>query len=298
MNKIEDIKNAQREQIPELAKDKFIQVYSQKFGPEQAEAFYEEQKNFFLQELAYGSYAPKLKVADVTSLYFAFLSIAINGLSLEKGTTTLCYLEAKSVKIGEDPNKLDSNHRPTPIYQTNASISITGYGEIILRQRAGQIRSVDTPKIVYDVDDFSFGEENGKQTLKYTKCMPRPKTAKIMACYVKLIKNDGSYDYKVFELEEAQRLKAYSLRQNGGRFANPLYGTQPDCSDIDMGFFMSKAVKHAFKGFPKLPIGAGSILEADKDNEQLEPTPQTNVQNQAPANGVSVQTDENDPFNQ
>ena len=295
-NIIEEIKKAQHEAIPELAKEKFVKVYSQKFGSDQAEAFYEEQKNFFLNELAVSSYAPKLKVADNMSLYFAFMSIAINGLSLEKGTTTTCYLEAKSVKIGEDPNKLDSNHRPTPIYQTNAQISITGYGEIILRQRAGQIRSVDTPKIVYDCDDFAFGEENGQQTLKYMKCIPRPKSAKIMACYVKIVKNDGTYDYKVFELEEAQRLKAYSYRQNGGRSANPLYGQQPDCSDIDTGFFMSKAVKHAFKGYPKLPIGQGSALEADKDNEQIEPV--APVQDTAPANGVAVSTDENDPFNQ
>ena len=33
---VEQIKNAQHEQIPELAKDKFIQVYSQKFGLQQA----------------------------------------------------------------------------------------------------------------------------------------------------------------------------------------------------------------------------------------------------------------------
>lgn len=294
---VEQIKNAPHEQIPELAKDKFIQVYSQKFGQDQAEAFYEEQKNFFLGELATGSYAPKLKVADNMSLYFAFMSIAINGLSLEKGTTTTCYLEAKSVKIGEDPNRLDANHRPTPIYQTNATISITGYGEIVLRQRAGQIKSVDTPKVVYDCDDFSFGEENGKPTLTWKKCIPRPKGSRLIACYVRIVKNDGTFDYKVLDTDEILRLKNYSLRQNYGKFANPLYGTQPDCSDIDTGFLMSKTVKHAFKGYPKLPLGAGSTLEADKDSEPIEPiaAPQAPF---PPTNGVTIKTNEDDPFNQ
>lgn len=294
-NILEEIPKAQHERIPELAKDKFIQIYSQKFGSEQAEAFYEEQKNFFLNELAVGSYAPRLKMADNMSLYFAFMSIAINGLSLEKGTTTTCYLEAKSIKIGEDPNKKDSNGKPLPIYQTVASISITGYGEIVLRQRAGQILSVDTPKIVYDCDDFSFGEENGKPTLTWKKCIPRPRGSRLIACYVRIVKNDGTFDYKVLDTDEILRLKNYSLKQNFGRFANPLYGQEPDGSDIDTGFLMSKTVKHAFKGYPKLPLGTGSTLEADKDSEPIEPIQPS--QPATPTNGVSVQTDENDPFN-
>ena len=294
-NILEEIPKAQHERIPELAKDKFIHIYSQKFGAEQAEAFYEEQKNFFLNELAVGSYAPKLKMADNMSLYFAFMSIAINGLSLEKGTTTTCYLEAKSIKIGEDPNKKDSNGKPLPIYQTVATISITGYGEIVLRQRAGQILSVDTPKIVYDCDDFSFGEENGKPTLTWKKCIPRPKGSRLIACYVRIVKNDGTFDYKVLDTDEILRLKNYSLKQNFGRFANPLYGREPDGSDIDTGFLMSKTVKHAFKGYPKLPLGTGSTLEADKDSEPIEPIQPS--QPATPTNGVSVQTDENDPFN-
>lgn len=297
-NILETIKTAPHEQIPDIAHDKFVQVYSQKFGSEKAEAFFEEQKNLFINELTYGSYANMLKQADGMSVYFAFLFLAINGLSIEKCTTTTCYLECRRTKIGEDPNNLDPKyHRPTPIYQSNAVITVTGYGEIVLRQRARQIRSVDSPKVVYDCDTFRYGESDGRPTLTWEKCLPRPQGSRVIACYVRIIKNDGSADYFVLDTDEILRLKAYSGKSNFGK-ANALYGTQADGSDIDTGFLKSKTVKHAFKGYPKLSIGAGGAFESDKD---LEPTEQPAATPAAsPASqpeGVSIQTNDNDPFN-
>ena len=109
-NILETIKTVPHEQIPDLAHDKFVQVYSQKFGAEKAEAFFEEQKNLFINELTYGSYKDLLKNADAMSIYFAFLFLAINGLSIEKGNTTTCYLECKRVKIGENQGKDGKNY--------------------------------------------------------------------------------------------------------------------------------------------------------------------------------------------
>lgn len=293
-NILETLKTAPHEQIPDLAHDKFVEVYSQKFGPEKAEAFFEEQKNLFINELVYGSYKDYLKQSDSMSIYFAFLFLAINGLSLEKGTTTTCYLECRRVKIGEDPNKINSyTHKPEGIYQSNAVITITGYGEIILRQRAKQIRSVDSPKVVYDCDTFRYGENDGHPTLTWEKCLPRPQGSKIIACYVRIIKNDGSADYFVLDTDEIQRLKVYSGKSNFGKI-NALYGKEADCSDIDTGFLKSKTVKHAFKGYPKLSIGAGGAFESDKDIEPAEPIAEPTPTPQ----GVHAQTDDIDPFNQ
>jgi hypothetical protein len=287
-NILETLKTAPHEQIPEIAHEKFVSVYSQKFGPEKAEAFFEEQKNLFINELVYGSYKDFLKQADGMSIYFAFLFLAINGLSLEKGTTTTCYLECRRVKIGEDPNRRNAKGYPEAIYQSNAVITITGYGEIILRQRAKQIRSVDSPKVVYDCDTFRYGENDGHPTLTWEKCLPRPQGSRIVACYVRIIKNDGSVDYFVLDTDEIQRLKQYSGKSNWGK-ANALYGKEDDCSDIDTGFLKSKTVKHAFKGYPKLSIGAGGAFESDKDIDPTEPMPESH----------DIQTDNNDddPFN-
>jgi len=288
-NILETLKTASHEQIPDIAHEKFVAVYSQKFGPEKAEAFFEEQKNLFINELVYGSYKDFLKQADGMSIYFAFLFLAINGLSLEKGTTTTCYLECRRIKIGEDPNRKNAKGYPEAIYQSNAVITITGYGEIILRQRAKQIRSVDSPKVVYDCDTFRYGENDGHPTLTWEKCLPRPQGSRIVACYVRIIKNDGSVDYFVLDTDEIQRLKQYSGKSNWGK-ANALYGKEEDCSDIDTGFLKSKTVKHAFKGYPKLSIGAGGAFESDKDIDQTEPMPEQ-------PQGVQTETGDIDPFN-
>ena len=288
-NILETLKTASHEQIPDIAHEKFVAVYSQKFGPEKAEAFFEEQKNLFINELVYGSYKDFLKQADGMSIYFAFLFLAINGLSLEKGTTTTCYLECRRIKIGEDPNRKNAKGYPEAIYQSNAVITITGYGEIILRQRAKQIRSVDSPKVVYDCDTFRYGENDGHPTLTWEKCLPRPQGSRIVACYVRIIKNDGSVDYFVLDTDEIQRLKQYSGKSNWGK-ANALYGKEEGCSDIDTGFLKSKTVKHAFKGYPKLSIGAGGAFESDKDIDQTEPMPEQ-------PQGVQTETGDIDPFN-
>lgn len=292
-NIFEKLNKAQHEQIPDIAHDKFVQVYSQKFGEQNAEAFYEEQRGFFLNELTSGSYKDLLKEAKGTSIYFAFLFLAINNLSLEKGLSTTCYLECRSVKVGEKVD--EKTNKRINIYERNAVITVTGYGEIVLRQRAGQIRSVDNPKVVYDCDSLRYGEREGKSFLEYEKAIPRPAGAKIIACYVRIVKADGTVDYFVLDTDEMVRLRQYSGKSNWGK-ANALYGTQQDCSDIDTGFLKSKTVKHAFKGYPKLSIGAGGALEADKDTD---PQPQAEpVTTETPANGVTVETNDDDPFNQ
>lgn len=291
-NIFEKLNKAQHEQIPDIAHDKFVQVYSQKFGEQNAEAFYEEQRGFFLNELTSGSYKDLLKEAKGTSIYFAFLFLAINNLSLEKGLSTTCYLECRSVKVGEKVD--EKTNKRINIYERNAVITVTGYGEIVLRQRAGQIRSVDNPKVVYDCDSLRYGEREGKSFLEYEKAIPRPAGAKIIACYVRIVKADGTVDYFVLDTDEMVRLRQYSGKSNWGK-ANALYGTQQDCSDIDTGFLKSKTVKHAFKGYPKLSIGAGGALEADKDTD---PQPQAEPQTvEAQTNGVTVETNDDDPFN-
>lgn len=291
-NILEQINTVRHEQIPDIAHDKFIQVYSQKFGEQDAEAFFEEQRGYFLNELMSGSYRELLKEAKGSSIYFAFLFLAINNLSLEKSLSTTCYLECRSFKIGEKTD--EKTGKKNSIYERNAVITVTGYGEIVLRQRAGQIRSVDNPKVVYDCDSFRYGERDGRAFVEYEKAIPRPAGAKIIACYVRIVKADGTTDYFVLDTDEMVRLRQYSGKSNWGK-ANALYGIQQDCSDIDTGFLKSKTVKHAFKGYPKLSIGAGGALEADKDTD---PQPQSETQTtETHANGVKVETNDEDPFN-
>ena len=290
-NILEVLAKTPHDKIPDLAHDKFVEVYTQKYGAQNAEAFYEEQRGFFLAEMTSGSYKNMLAAATGTSIYFAFLFLAINNLSLEKGLSTTCYLECRSQKIGEQPDP--DGGKPKAVYERSAVITVTGYGEILLRQRAKQIRSVDNPKVVYDCDTFRYGEDNGQSYVKYEKAIPRPQGARIIACYVRIVKADGTVDYFVLDTDEMQRLKQYSGKSNFGK-PNALYGQSADCSDIDTGFLKSKTVKHAFKGYPKLSIGTGGAMESDKDEEPAEPTP---VHATTPAQGVQVNTGDDMPFN-
>ena len=75
-------------QICDLARNKFIEVYNQKFG-DGGEVFFEEQKALFNNELLNGSFKGYLEKATSLNIHDAFMNLAINGLSLEKGTTTL-----------------------------------------------------------------------------------------------------------------------------------------------------------------------------------------------------------------
>ena len=127
--------------------------------------------------------------------------------------------------------------------------------------------------------------------------------SKFMACYVRIVKNDGSVDYYVLDIDGIKRLKQYSAKLCRGK-VNALYGSQADCSDIDEGFLKSKTIKHAFKGYPKLSLGSGGMMESDKD-EQADTTEQESPVNDTAfgkenendgKQGVTVNTSEDTPF--
>lgn len=288
---IEDITNVPISKVTEKAKEKFIQVFEAKFK-QAGLPFYEQQAALFNQELLSGPYARAFALTPSLSILNAFMSLAINGLSLERGTTTDCYLEHRSMKAGKDNMGKD-------VWQHMAVITITGYGEVMMRKRAGQIAYIDNPTVVYDCDDIAVGEENGRKFVKYMKCMKRPAEAKIIACFLKITRPDKSFDYFVMDQEGMIRLKGYSERFSGGR-SSQLYGTMPDCGDIDTGFLIAKTIKHAFKGYPKLAIGDGAALEADKDMDEPVGGPAADASGTvAAAQGTMVHTEgEDDPFNQ
>ena len=167
---IEQLNKTPHEQICDLAKDKFIEIYNQKFG-EGGEVFFEEQKALFNNELLNGSFKGYLAKAPSLCIHDAFMNLAINGLSLEKGSSTLCYLMGYS--------NYDKN---TGGYNYTAKITYTGYGEILLRQRAGQIVRCDNPVVVYSCDEFRFGERDGHKFVEYIKQYPRQAGSYIVAC--------------------------------------------------------------------------------------------------------------------
>lgn len=204
------------------------------------------------------------------SVFLAFVDLAVKDLTLEPGAQALCYLMNRNTKLKDGQGK--------DYWENRCHIAITGYGEILLRQRAGQIRHCDSPTVVYEGDHFSYSEEDGRKRVSYSLNLSHNPAAPI-ACFMKITRIDGTVDYAIILPEGWHRLSNYSAKQNNGK-ANDLYASGLG-GTIDPGFLIAKCVKHAFKSYPKLPIGKGMVMEADLPEEEampdyysMEPQPQ------------------------
>ncbi len=241
----------------ERVRNQFISVYNS-IWKEGGEQVYEREAIYFNGQLRDKA---NLRECSGTSIFYAFIDLAVKGLTLATGAQALCYLIPRNVKTGVDQNGND-------IWEKVCNLTISGYGELVLRKNAGQIRHADNPVIVYEGDTFQYGEQNGQKVVNYMSAFPR-RSEKIIACFLKITRADGTIDYSVMTEQDWMRLKGYSDKQNtyfdrkNNQWvtkSNELYGKN---GQIDTGFLMAKCVKHAFKTYPKLNIGRGTSLESE-----------------------------------
>ena len=240
-----------------IVRDKFINIYDTLWGAGTGEQAYERESIFFCKTLRD---TPSLQKATPFSLFTAFIDLAVCGLSLEQGTRALCYLIGRNVNAGT---------REHPVWEGHAVLTVSAYGELVLRERAGQIRHADNPVLVYANDEFSFTDIGGQKCVSYTCHLPHS-GQRIIACYLRITRADGSVDYAVMTEEDWVRLAQYSAKQDRktGR-ANALYGVdQNGVVNIDPGFLMAKCVKHAFKTYPKVRIGRGTELQSKQTEDK------------------------------
>lgn len=277
----------------DIVRQRFIQIYDTLWG--NGEAAYERESSFFNRIL---SDDEKLQRATRFSIFTSFIDLAISGLSLEPGAKALCYLQGRNHKIGVDQNNKN-------IYEGRMVLTVSGYGELVMRARCGQIRYADNPVIVYDGDEFSFSDGSDGKKLNYV-CNISHDTSKIRACYLRITRADGSIDFSVMLEEDWKRLQGYSERNNKrwdnsrrqwvpGE-ANELYGAKT--GKIDTGFLMAKCIKHAFRTYPKVRIGKYTAMESEQiDNiqRQQEIDDFYGVADPAPEQ-PAMSVDENPPF--
>ena len=239
-----------------IVRDKFINIYDTLWGNGTGEAAYERESNYFNKLLREKK---ELQRGTHFSLFTAFIDLAICGLSLEQGVRALCYLIGRNVNIGT---------REQPNWEGRVVLTISAYGELVLRERAGQIRHADNPVLVYANDEFSFSDKNGRKEVEYVCHLPHT-GQRIVACYLRITRADGSIDYSVMTEEDWVRLAQYSACQNKNGGANALYGVdQQGVVNIDSGFLMAKCIKHAFKTYPKVRIGRGTELQSQQVEEK------------------------------
>lgn len=293
-----------------MVRDKFIDIYNTLWGAGTGEAAYERESRFFNRLLSDNA---DLQKGTHFSLFTAFIDLAVCGLSLEPGTRALCYLIGRNQKTSP---KLDAQGRPMkdskgyPVYNWEGRVVLTvsAYGELVLRERSGQIRHADNPVLVYEGDEFSFSDKGGRKEVEYVCHLPHT-GKRIVACYLRITRADGSVDYSVMTEEDWVRLAQYSARQNRSG-ANALYGVdQQGIVNIDPGFLMAKCIKHAFKTYPKVRVGRGTELQSQQTEEQeieindslygveavQEPQQEHFCQEQQQA-GVTIDTGEDDGF--
>lgn len=286
-----------------IVRERFTQIYETLWG--NGEAAYQRESIYFNKALRDNDNG-KLQRATPFSIFTAFIDLAVCGLSLEPGTRALAYLMGRNVNVGTRDNAK---------WEGRCVLTISAYGELVMRARAGQIQHADNPVLVYDNDEFSFKDVDGRKSVSYTCNLPHS-GHNITACYLRITRADGTVDYSVMFPEDWCRLASYSQKQNRGK-ANDLYGVdQNGIVHIDPGFLMAKCIKHAFKSYPKVRIGRGTELQSQQVDEQpqlsdediygmdmetgevIEKT-ETKPQpfgNNEPPQGVTVETDDEEGF--
>ena len=112
--------------------------------------------------------------------------MAVNGLSLDQSGRPQCYLIPRSAKVKTANGDM---------WEKRAGLTVSAYGEVYMRQRAGQVRYVDNPVVVFEGDKFRpIIGVNGAKSIEYEGAFPR-KSNKPVAVFIRIVRNDGSVDY-------------------------------------------------------------------------------------------------------
>ncbi len=275
----------------ETVRQRFIQIHDTLWGAGTGESAYERESIYFNSILRDKE---QLQKATRFSIFTSFIDLAVCGLSLEPGTRALCYLQGRNYNIGTDANG-------KKLYEGRLVLTISGYGELVLRARAGQIRHADNPVLVYEEDGFSFTDTDGRKQVSYTCNLPH-KSNHIVAAYLRITRADNSIDYAVMLEEDWLRLKDYSGKNNRRydqqthqyyETPNELY-TSND-GGIDTGFLCAKLIKHAFKTYPKVRIGKAELETQQNEDTQADIDAFYNIEGQQ-AQKPAQKEDPNPPF--
>lgn len=244
---------AQLASLPVL-EERFIKLYSLVQGVDlrEAEMVFHAEKFHFQKAISENA---GLRECETLSLYGCFMDAAVQGLSFDP-KKKLAYLIPGSVNIGTKDQKR---------YIKRAALEISPYGELAIRQQKGQVKYADNPVIVYEGDVFE-PYQNGDQKGVVYKLNTNHGT-KIIACFIRIVRTDGSTDYQWMLEADWKRLAGYSSRKNNG-YPNALYTSQD--SGIDPGFLAAKMIKHAFRSYPKVKL-AGSFSQLQEMEEEPKP---------------------------
>lgn len=255
--KVEELSALKPTEIVENEKveQKFIGMYNAIWGTDMGEQIYIREKFHFNKLL---TEIPALQECSKLSLFGCFLDIAVNGLSLDQTGRPQCYIIPRNVKVKTATGE---------VWEKRAGVTVSAYGEVYMRQRAGQIRHTDNPVVVYEGDFFKPSiNASGVKTIEYAGSFPR-KSDKPVAAFIRIVRNDGSADFQWMMESDWSRLSTFSAKQNKGT-ANSLYTSNGGF--IDTGFLENKMIKHAFDAYPKVRTGNFTIMETQEETPVID----------------------------
>ncbi len=248
---------AQLPSVPEIA-ERFKKIFciihlggnTNPKAMQTAEAFYEAEKFHFMKMVTENE---KLAECTKMSLYGCWMDVAVSRLSFDPSYKHL-YLVPFSHNVAKKGQPAQ--------WEKRASLQISGYGELLLRQMQGQIKYADNPVLVYESDNFKYGTRNGSAFVDHESVLPR-KSSKIVASYMKIIRPDDSVDYKVITQEDIERFKKFSKieKDKDGNAKESKAWT-----DGEGGMWLMKCIKHAFKNYPKIRTGTYSSLATQTED--------------------------------
>ena len=264
-------------------KDSFIDtlVRMHRHSPEDAEATYEREARYFKRLISQSDW---LKESTGISLCSSFFEVAITGLSLQPGSKSDAYLEARSAE-----QMVEGQKRWVKV----ARLVVTAYGELNLRIKSGQIIRMNNPIVIYDGDKFQpCTNERGELKIDYMPAIPR-KTNKIIGVYVCIVLPHNGIDFKWLLEDDITRLANYSKTKTQ-KDGNALYSAND--GQIDPGFLEAKCIKHAMRAYTKLKVSENVAFEGDDAEDDQQPKAFTEEAQKIAAVQITKPEDEEESF--
>lgn len=266
----------------EKVKKQFIDTYAKihKASLEDAEVIYNKEVIYYKQALNSNE---RLKSCTKISLYSSFLEIAIQGLSIQPGAKSLCYLDVRSAKVGES-------------WISTCKLVLTTYGELELRIKSGQIVAMLNPIVVYEGDHFQpRTNQNGEIYVDYAAKIPRASN-KIIACWVRIAVPGGINDFKWLLQDDIDRLAKCSEPKSGENKGKPNALYKSVNGGIDPGFLEAKTIKHAMRSKGKLKVSSVVALEGEDEEDEAPTSNTTSFAQLAQEEKATISINPDEPF--
>lgn len=231
--------------IPQLLassdfRDHFVTMYNTCRGSKTGGVFFQREIGFLKKMM---SDDKSLRSVVTTSVFTACIDLAYNGLSIESVPKALAYMTVRNANIGTKEKK---------VYEPRLKYVVSAYGELELRCRPGSIiKYITGPELVYEGDVFE--KKNG-----IIEHIRKNESSTIIAVWMKITRIDNSVEYKDFSREQIESYRNMSKEPNSTAWKGGVDG------QATRGMWEAKCIKHGLSNYPRIHLGAHTLLETDE----------------------------------